>query len=159
MMSAMPPGSRSNAQDSHGPVELLLAYTQEILTLEANLRRARIARRFFRISVIVVPLTIIGLYAATILTWRKINLQPFWWPGILIILGLSAYIVFYIAESQDDEKGTLNVPKLELDLELARERRRLHAAAINLPIRTQQLIYRDGVPVDIERFQIESRHY
>ena len=78
---------------------------------------------------------------------------------ILIILGLSAYIVFYIAESQDDEKGTLNVPKLELDLELARERRRLHAAAINLPIRTQQLIYRDGVPVDIERFQIESRHY
>ena len=156
----MPPASRSNAQESQGPVEQLLAYTQEILSLEADLRRARIARRFFRISVTVVPLIIAGLWAATVFTWRKVNLRPVWWPAMIIVVALIAYTVIYLIVSHLPEtEDTLNVPELELKLELARERKRLHAAAINLDISTRQLIYRDGVPEDIERFQRESKYY
>lgn len=49
--------------------------------------------------------------------------------------------------------------KLELELELAQERRRLHAVSLNLDMATRQLIYRDGVPVEIEKYRHESKYY
>lgn len=154
-MSGMPPTNRQSAQDGQGPVEQLLAYTKEILTLEASLRTARIARHFFRISIIAVPLIIIGLYVATDLTWHKVNLRSEYWPATIVLLTLIAYIIFYLSIFEGDE----SVPQLELTLELARERRRLHAAAVNLDLRTRQLIYRDGTPDDIEQFRGESKYY
>jgi hypothetical protein len=151
----MPPANRHSAQDSQGPIEQSLTYTKEILTLEARLRTARVARRFFRISATMLPLGIIGLYVLTDLTWHKINLRSEYWPAIIVFLALIAYIIAYLSLSP--EYGS--VPQIELNLELARERKRLHAAAVNLDLHTRQLIYRDGAPVDIDRFQSESKYY
>jgi hypothetical protein len=155
----MPAANRNHTQDSQGPVEQLLAYTEEILNLEADVRLARALRRFFRISVIIVPLGILAIYVATDLTWRRVNLRSVIWPTIVALIIFSIYIIVYLNLRYGDRGDSFNVPKLELDLELARERKRVHAAAIDLPLRTRKMIYRDGVPDDIEQFRDESKYY
>jgi hypothetical protein len=120
---------------------------------------ARALRRFFRISVIIVPLGVLAIYVATDLTWRRVNLRSILWPSTIVLLIFIAYIIIYLVNHYDESGKSLNVPKLELDLELARERKRLHAADIDLPLPTRQKIYRDAVPDDIEQFRNESKYY
>src|SRR5215469_13267394 len=158
----MPASSRGSTQIDQGPIEQLLRYTEEILRLESRLRLARLLRFFMLFCVVAVPVGIAAVYIATVLTWRKFNLTPINTPAILLILALIAYLLvyFYIVYGGSEEAvEALNVPKLELELELAKERKRLYASHINLDLRTQQLIYRDTVPQDIERYRSEGKYY
>lgn len=161
----MPASSRDPDRIDQGPIEQLLSFTKTILLLESRLRLARLLRFFMRLCVVMIPAGIAAIYVATVVTWHKVNLSPINVPAILVILALGAYLVgyFYVVYinigPQDEPSNTLNVPRLTLELELARERRRLHAANINLDLRTHQLIYRDTVPQDIERYRSEGKYY
>ena len=92
-MSAVPPTNRSRPQDDRGPAEQLLEYTEQILELEARLRFARLLRRFAGFCMIALPTIIIGLYIATDLTYRKVNLRAVWWPMAFVLAGMVATLV------------------------------------------------------------------
>jgi len=145
----------STAADTAGPVELLLEHSEKILRLESELRQARIFRALFVATAIGIPGELIGLYIATALTWRKYNMRTIWWPAIIITIVLVAVVVI-IASTEPDRRS---VPEVSLDLELARERRRMDAAKLNLGVTTRQQIYKDAVPKDIEQYEKDGRHY
>ena len=156
-MSAVPPTNRGRTPGGRGPVELLLAYTEEILKLEGLLRRARLLRRLARFSMVAIPVGILALYIANVLTWHKVNLTALNTPPIVILIILTIYLLVY--GTQVSEHEDLRVPPLELELELARERRRLHAVELNLDLRTRQMVYQGEVPQEIERYRKESTYY
>lgn len=149
-MSASP-----STTDSAGPVELLLAHSEKILSLESELRLARIFRALLVATVVGIPSSILGLYIATALTWQKYNMKTIWWPAVIVDIILIVIVSVY-AESTSDRRA---VSEIRLDLELARERRRMDAASLNIGIPTRQLIYRDAVPKDIEQYKKDGKHY
>src|ERR1022692_3715578 len=134
MMSAVPTTKPGGLQEGQGPVEHLLDYTEEILNLEGRLRIARTVRRFARFCMILTPIGTLAVYVATALTWRKVNLRLVNTPAVIIILSMAAYLAIYIyilsenvskdrARGKYERSTAYNVPKLELELELAKERR------------------------------------
>ena len=155
----MPPTNRSRPQEGQGPVQQLLSHTREILELERRLHYARILRRFARFGIVVVPLGILAVYAATYLTYRKVDLKIINIPAIPILVLLGIYLAVYYFNAVVLKEPSLDVPQIELELELAQERRRLYAVALNLDLETRQLIYRDSVPQDVEQFRSESKYY
>jgi hypothetical protein len=144
----------STAADTAGPVELLLEHSEKILRLESELREARIVRALFVATAIGIPGELVGLYIATAVTWHKYNMKAIWWPAAIVSVVLVAFVV--IAISVPERRS---IPEVNLDLELARERRRMDAAKLNLGITTRQQIYKDAVPRDIEQYERDGRHY
>lgn len=167
MILAMPPARSGGQQETQGPVAHLLMYTREILELESKLRIARILRRFVRASTFFIVAGIVGLYVFNVVEWHKITLWVINLPVVLIILGMIVSLIVYGSFRGDEKRsrsgnlsGTIyDVPGLELALELAQERRRLHAASLNLGTQTRQMIYRDSVPAGIDRYRGESKYY
>lgn len=161
----MPTARNSSIQASAGPVAQLLVYTEEILELESQLRLARTLRRLLRLSFVSVFVGIFLIYIFNVLEWRNHKLKDLTdWPAIILLILMIAYIVgFYIykynVKEGSDYIQIRDVRKLELELELAQERKRLHAASLNLDLPTRQLIYRDGVPTEIDRYRRESTYY
>jgi len=149
----------TNTADA-GPVELLLDYSEKILRLESELRTARIFRALFVTAITLIPGGIFGLWAATALTYRRYNMRAIWWPAILILIILIIYVIGYLAvRFSGSDADDRSVPEIRLELELARERRRMSAAKLNLDLETKQQIYKDVVPQDIEQYKKEGRHY
>jgi hypothetical protein len=157
--ASMPPMSdTTHANDSRGPVELLLDHSEKILRLESDLRIARILRALFVTAIIAIPGGFAALYVATAVTWRKFNMVVVWWPAMIVILLLCGFVFVYLGYivGANDYQG---VSELRLELELARERRRMNAAKLNLDIETKQQSYKDGIPKDIDQYKREGRHY
>jgi hypothetical protein len=146
-----------NTTDALGPVELLLEHSEKILSLESELRLARILRALFVTAIVAIPSGLLGLYVATALTWRRYNMRTIWWPTMIVIIILCVFVIIYLVVSA--EQNSESVPEIRLQLELARERRRMYAAQLNLDIETRQQIYRDGIPQDIDQYKKEGRHY
>jgi hypothetical protein len=159
------PTARNSIQASAGPVAQLLVYTEEILELESQLRIARTLRRLLRLSFFAVFVGIFLIYIFNVLEWRDHRFKDLTdWPAIILLILMIAYIIgFYIYKySVNDDSNYIqirDVRKLELELELAQERKRLHAASLNLDLATRQLIYRDSVPSEIDRYRRESKYY
>jgi hypothetical protein len=149
--------STTDTTDELGPVELLLDHSETILRLEADLRRGRLLRALFVTAVIAIPGGLFGLYIATAMTWHRYNMRTIWWPAMIVIILLCAFVVIYL--SYMDTDSVKSVPEIRLELELARERRRMNAAMLNLTLGTRQQIYKDAIPKDIEQYKKEGRHY
>lgn len=132
-----------------------MGHSEKVLRLEAELRRSRIFYTFLWTMVVAIPGSIIGLYIATALTWHRVNLRVYWWPAITIDIILIAVVIACFVSDLDIRP----IPEIRLDLELARERRRMESAKLNLGAETRQQIYRDVIPRDIERFNREGTYY
>jgi hypothetical protein len=100
--------------------------------------------------------------------WRNRKIKDLTdWPVIILELAMIGFIIYYnaaryYAGHSDDAQQSIkifDVRRLELELELAQERKRLHAVSLNLDLPTRQLIYRDSVPTEIERYRSESKYY
>ena len=165
---SMPRAQNIGDQGSQGPVAQLLTHTEQILALESQLRQARLLRKLVRVSILSVIIGVFAIYAFNVLTWEDHKLKDLTdWPAFILIVLMIAYIIgyyVYTAPSESDRGANditrvFDVRKLELELELARERRRLHAVSINLDIETRQLIYRDDIPAEIEKYRRESQYY
>lgn len=160
----MPTVRNASNQESQGPVAQLLEHTERILELESQLRLARLLRRLIRVSIIGVVIGIFAIYIFNVLVWQDHKFKDLTdWPAAILLLLMVAYIIgYYIYRSNNGENDIskiFDVRKLELELELAQERRRLYAVSLNLDMATRQLIYRDGVPVEIEKYRHESKYY
>ena len=156
--------NNNDTQVAQGPIAQSLKFTEDILELESKLRIARTARRLVRLSIFSVFVGILLLYVFNVVTWEDHVLKrEVDWPVSILLIFMIIYIIFYyvgpyISES-DSTQFVRDVPKLELDLELAQERKRLHAANLNLGMGTRQFIYLDGVPAVIVRYRSESKYY
>lgn len=155
-------------QATQGPVAQLLMYTQEILELESQLQTAQTLRRILRVSVFSVFVGAVLLYIFNVLAWQDHVLKKqVDWPVAILLIFMLAYIIIYsmVKAVAEDPSSTsdksYDVPRLELELELelAQERKRLHAVSLNLDVPTRQLIYRDSVPSEIDRYRNESKYY
>lgn len=164
----MPPSARNSTnQELQGPVAQLLKYTAEILELESQLRTARALRRLLRLCMFSIFIGIFSLYVFNVVAWEQHVLKrEVDWPACILLILMIAYtIIYYMAKadassnSDDSTQIVRDVPQLELELELVQERKRPHAASINLDLSTRQLIYRDSVPAEIERYRGESKYY
>jgi Protein of unknown function (DUF4231) len=164
----MPATRNSSTQESEGPVAQLLIYTEEILELENQLQLAKILRRLFRLSSFGAFIGFFAIYAFNVVEWRDHKVKDLTdWPAIILELAMIGFIVYYnaariIAKASDDAQQSMkifDVRRLELDLELAQERKRLHAVSLNLDLSTRQLIYRDSVPNEIDKYRSESKYY
>ena len=164
----MSPARNSNNQASQGPIEQLLTYTEEILELESQLRLARTMRRLFRLSLFGAFAGFFAIYIFNVIEWQNHKVKDLTdWPAIILLIAMIGFIIYYNiakyaarhSDNREQSLKTFDVRRLELELELAQERRRLHAASINLDLSTRQLIYRDGVPTEIERYRSESKYY
>jgi len=164
----MPATRNSSTQESEGPVAQLLIYTEEILELENQLQLAKILRRLFRLSSFGAFIGFFVIYAFNIVEWRDHKVKDLTdWPAIILELAMIGFIVYYnaariIAKASDDAQQSMkifDVRRRELDLELAQERKRMHGVSLNLDLSTRQLIYRDSVPNEIDKYRSESKYY
>jgi hypothetical protein len=125
-------------------------------------------RRLLRLSVFGASIGFFIIYIFNVIEWRNHKLKDLAdWPAVILELAMVGFIIYYnvsraFARDSDDAEESMrifDVPRLELDLELAQERKRLHAVSLNLDLPTRQLIYRDSVPTEIERYRSESKYY
>jgi hypothetical protein len=141
-----------------GPAELLVQHTKNILELENQLQIARIIRRVIVLAMAVIPSITLAIYVATFLTWRKFNMAPIIWPVTLLLIAFGVVVLVYIYNA--GEGATPSTREAALDLEVAREKRRLFAASIDLAPGIRRNIYQnDEVPKDINEFKREGRFY
>ncbi|MET8622995.1 DUF4231 domain-containing protein [Kitasatospora sp. NPDC004669] len=84
----------------------------------------------------------------------KINL-------ILIPLGLASFVAITTDEVRDPpgDWDAEYISKQKLELELAQERKRLQAVSLHLDPQSRRHIYKETVPVSIERYQRSGRRY
>jgi hypothetical protein len=153
----MPPREPSQVQNL-GPVELLMEHTKEILTLENELRVARAIRNIAIAAIIIIPSVVLAIYIATMITWRKFDMTPITFPVILLIIGFGVIVGIYINYTTEANRIP-SVQRTILALELARERRRMYAASLDLAPEVRRKIYRDDVPQDIDQFKKEGKYY
>lgn len=86
----------------------------------------------------------------------------FTWNLIVIPLTVGGMVIFFFL--LDAEKGRTgeakkSVRRLQLDLELAEESRRLHASVLGLPTFQRQYTYKEGVPRELDQLRLEARYY
>jgi len=138
-------------------VELLLDLNREILSWRAKIRRTRLLRRVqFALGMLAAGL-IAACWAATAVTWGRVDLAAVNFP-CLVVVGLCAAGIVKIAQEFGDG-GYTPVPQLELELEVAEERRRLYAASLNLPVEVRRFAYRDSVPREVTGLRQDGDHY
>ncbi|MGK5529664.1 DUF4231 domain-containing protein [Streptomyces sp. URMC 129] len=93
-------------------------------------------------------------------TWRSVDFGPVNRIAIpLTSLSIIALLVqLYIEDGRDDD-ARKSVRQLELDLEIAHERRLLRASQLGIPVYQRQYSYKDSIPKELERLREESQHY
>lgn len=95
---------------------------------------------------------------ATFLTWRKFNMAPIIWPVALLFIASAIIVVAYISNAGGE--AIPSVRDAALELEVAREQRRLYAASLDLSPKVRRNIYQnEDVPRDILQFKQEGRFY
>jgi hypothetical protein len=145
-------------QATTGPVELLMQHTKTVLALENQLQIARIIRRVTLFALAIAPMVILAIYVATFLTWRKFNMAPIIWPVALLFIASAITVVAYISNAGGE--AIPSVRDAALELEVAREQRRLYAASLDLSPKVRRNIYQnEDVPRDILQFKQEGRFY
>lgn len=135
-----------------------MEHTKEILTLENELRVARTIRNIAIAAIITIPSIILAIYGATIVTWKKFNMTPITLPVVLLMVAFGIIVGVYINFTTEDDRIP-SVQRTILALELARERRRMYAATLDLTPEVRRKIYRDDIPRDIDQFKREGKYY
>lgn len=145
-------------QFAGGPTEQLLAHTTEILELQERVRTRKIQLRSLYGTGLATLFSIIAIYVATISTWRTVDLAKV--NRIAIPLTLICGIIFWaLAYMEHERSGRKSVRKLELELEIAEERKLLRAFQLAAPVDQRQFTYKDSIPRDLDQLRIEAQHY
>lgn len=141
-------------------VERLFKHKEKILHALEAVRVRRRQRRNLRAAGVLAALMILGIYTATAITWRTVDLAKINMVAIPIALACVA-LYLYLRHAEDGrgrDKKRL-VSEYELELELAEDRRRLEAFSLQIPVQNRQYSYRDGLPRELEKLRLESQHY
>lgn len=144
-----------NKSTCDDPVEELLSLDREVLDLQEEVRGLRWTRAFALSAFWSTPLLFLFLLIGNIFGWRRVDFARINLAFIPIcIAGLFAMRVF-----ADEEWESKYLSKARLDLKIALERRRLHAASARLPASTRLHIYRADTPTTVDQFRDGQRRY
>ncbi|MFC9245107.1 SLATT domain-containing protein [Streptomyces sp. NPDC057136] len=159
--------SRDTTGPEKGPIEQQLEFQRRILTLESELRGAKlqnaIASAMATLLFLTYAIAIIGIPAigiATYATYGRVDLGMFNRIGIPVTV-VCVIASFVLKESlvEFSDFARVDVAERRLELSLAKERRRLYAASIELDIVTQRHIYKETIPSTVEDFRRGSAQY
>lgn len=141
------------------PMEELLDLDRKILELEQRIKVARFERRFARLALVLIPLSIMGLYVPTVLTWREYNMAPIMWPSVIVILIGIVWIALYYFSDFGPAIVFENPDQLTLELVVCQERKRLRAASLSLAYEERRAIYKNDVLRELDRFRKSMSRY
>lgn len=141
-----------------GPTEQLLSHTSNILTIQQLIRTRKIQLRSLYGTGFTTLFGVLAIYIATVSTWRTVDLAKVNRIAIpLTILCAIAWSVLLHMENERTNKES--VRKLQLDLEIAEERRLLEASQLGLPVHQRQFSYKDSIPRELDQLRDEAQHY
>lgn len=147
-------------QSASGPTEQLLAHTTAILELQERIRTRKIQLRTLRGTGFATLSSTLAIYIATISTWRTFDLAKVNRISIpLTILCAIAYWILAYMESDRATQDRKSVRKLQLELEIAEERRLLQASQLGVPVTQRQFTYKDSLPRELGQLRTEAQHY
>ncbi|QCX79118.1 hypothetical protein C9F11_27580 [Streptomyces sp. YIM 121038] len=147
-------------QSEGGPTEQLLAHTSAILKLQERIRTRKGQRSALYGTGLSALLGALAIFVATMATWRTVDLAKVNAIAIpLTILCAIAWIVLAFMESGRDEEDRKSVRQLELELEIAEERRLLQASQLGVPVDQRQFTYKDSLPKELDQLRAEAQHY
>ncbi|MWA10705.1 DUF4231 domain-containing protein [Streptomyces sp. BA2] len=141
-----------------GPTEQLLAHKTAILKLQVEIRTRKIQLRTLYGTGLITALALIAIFVATIATWRTVDIGKV--NGIAIPLTLICGGIFWsLAYTESERADPKSVRQLELELEIAEERRLLQAAQLDFPVEQRQFTYKDSLPRELDQLREEGQHY
>ncbi|MFI2077940.1 DUF4231 domain-containing protein [Streptomyces triculaminicus] len=143
-----------------GPVERLLGFKEDILRAQEAIRVRRIQLRLIRLFTLTSIAGPLSIYLLTASTWRSIDMKPY--NLIAGPLSVASIIVLgyllHLEEIREEEENQ-TVQRLELDLELAEERRRLYASQVGLSLNQRQYAYKEDIAGGLQAYRRQSSHY
>ncbi|WP_326572416.1 DUF4231 domain-containing protein [Actinacidiphila glaucinigra] len=142
-----------------------MEHNERILSLEEEIRARKISRRMLTTLGSAVIFGVISSFTLTVITWRHFDMRPY--NQIAIPFAVASAIGFAsLASSVNPRTGIRgmkryekSIRRLQLDLELALEARRLNASELALPVRQRQYSYKEDIPRELDNLRSESRHY
>ncbi|MEY9994232.1 hypothetical protein ABIE67_006264 [Streptomyces sp. V4I8] len=152
-------------QTTSGPTEQLLEHKTEILELQARIRTRKLQLRTLWGTGLITAFGVVSIFIATVATWRTVDIGKI--NGIAIPLTILCGITFgFLLEMENrDSEGESNIDErksvrqLELELEIAEERRLLQAKQLNVPVDQRQFTYKDSLPRELDQLRAEAQHY
>lgn len=159
--------NRGDPGQEKGPIEQQLEFQRRILTLESEIRSARLKNIlagaivtliFLTYAIAILGIPTVGI--ATYATYGRVDLGIFNRVAIPVstICAITCGVLkVNLVEISDFER--IDVAERKLELSIARERRRLYAASIELDIVTQRHIYKETIPSTVEDFRKSSARY
>lgn len=140
-------------------IDSLLDFDRQILGYRIKIGVAVRTRRLILALWVMAPLSAIVIFVGNVLLWSynlaRENLIAMIFSAVLII---SASVA--LANKENLPKWSKeHIAEQRLELELAEKRKRLHSAHTTLGSESQQHIYRDDLPLDIERYRTGQRYY
>ncbi|MFF0714677.1 DUF4231 domain-containing protein [Streptomyces bauhiniae] len=156
-----------SAPSSHGPVARLREHNERILKLRQHIHEVNLRQRLMYGFSAGVVLCVLGIAVPTALTWQRFDMAPI--NTVLAILAVVSAVGFIGSASIETIRhagprpGTygarLTREELELDLEIAIERRLIDATPLDIPIRNRQFAYIESIPEELDQLRQESHRY
>lgn len=145
---------------AEGPVERLLEHERTIQRLRRELRSARMWRLLIISTFASTPVLLLAVVVANVFTWGRVDLTRVniaCGPVVFALLIASWILGTSTIDHVNWEAEYITGRRI--DLELAIERKRLHAVNLDLPTDTRRHIYRETVPVVIEKYRDGQMRY
>ncbi|MDT0449928.1 DUF4231 domain-containing protein [Streptomyces hesseae] len=143
-----------------GPVEQLLEFKEEILKAQEAIRVRKLQLRLIRLFTITSITGTLSIYVATASTWRSVDMRPYNTIAAPLSVASIAILLFLLdRESSRPDREKQAVQRLELDLELAEERRRLYASQVGLSLNQRQYAYKEDIAGGLQAYRRQSSHY
>ncbi|MFF2627859.1 DUF4231 domain-containing protein [Kitasatospora griseola] len=130
------------------------------MQLQHRIHAAQINRRIVLLTFSSAPTLFLALLIGNVAAWGRIDLMRVNIACIPIFIALLISMVpVYYNIVEDKEWESDEIATLELELELAVERKRLGVAGLALPSQTKRHLYLEAVPSLIEQYRVEQKHY
>ncbi|CDO32014.1 hypothetical protein BN979_04838 [Mycolicibacterium vulneris] len=143
-----------------GPQARLLAHNERILLLQEAIRVRRLELRTRLVFGVAAIASALIIFVVTTLTWGKLDLGQINRVAIPItLLVILAFVALLIVEYDRPKDKRTSVRRLQLDLELAEESRRINAAQLGLPVYQRQYAYKDVIPRELRQLRAEAKRY
>ncbi|MBB2914819.1 hypothetical protein FHS43_006131 [Streptosporangium becharense] len=143
-----------------GPQAQLLAHNAKILALQEAIRVRKIQKRSLFFSAAIVSVGSVAIFIATVSTWDIFDMGPINRVAIpLTVLSGALFLRLAYLESERTGNESKTVRRLQLDLELAEEARRLSASHLGLPVYQRQYAYKEDIPRELTQLRDEAKYY
>ncbi|MEV0827659.1 DUF4231 domain-containing protein [Nonomuraea rubra] len=143
-----------------GPLERLLEHNTEIIEAQDAVRTRKIQRRSLIAFGVISCIATLTIFVATVLTWRKVDLGQINGVAIpLTLLCIAIFVALAIQESERPANQKTSVRRLQLELELVEEARRLHASQLSLSLYQRQYAYKEDIPRELGQLRREAKYY